>query len=104
MPQTVRDENADCVRPWRAVAVDMRGHGDSAWDPKGAYLVEDYVSDIVGVAEQLKLANIARWGNATGGRVAQVFAGIHPELVSYWGLLTGFRPTPRLDAGSQPGY
>src|SRR5438093_1682682 len=67
---------------YHVIAVDMRGHGDSAWDPKGAYLVEDYVKDIEGMAEQLRLRNIVIWGNSTGGRVAQVFAGLHPELVS----------------------
>jgi len=67
---------------YRVLAVDMRGHGDSAWDPKGAYLVEDYVKDIEAIAQQLRLKNIVIWGNSTGGRVAQVFAGLHPELVS----------------------
>lgn len=67
---------------YRVMAVDMRGHGDSDWDPKGAYLVEDYVKDIEGLARQLRLQNITIWGNSTGGRVAQVFAGLHPEMVS----------------------
>ena len=67
---------------YHVMAVDMRGHGDSAWDPKGAYLVEDYVKDIEGLAEQLRLRNIVIWGNSTGGRVAQVFAGLHPDLVA----------------------
>jgi esterase len=64
------------------IAVDMRGHGDSDWDPQGNYLVEDYVRDIEGLVAQLKLRNIVLWGNSTGGRVAQVFAGLHPELAS----------------------
>src|SRR5438552_18039944 len=67
---------------YHVMAVDMRGHGDSAWDPKGAYLVEDYVKDIEGLAEQLRLRGIVIWGNSTGGRVAQVFSGLHPELVA----------------------
>jgi len=67
---------------YHVIAVDMRGHGDSAWDPQGAYLVEDYVRDIEGLIERLKLRNIVLWGNSTGGRVAQVFAGSHPDLVS----------------------
>jgi len=67
---------------YRVIAVDMRGHGDSGWDAQGAYLVEDYVRDIEGLAAQLGLRNIVLWGNSTGGRVAQVFAGLHPELVS----------------------
>lgn len=67
---------------YHVIAVDMRGHGDSSWDAKGAYLVEDYVRDIAGFATQLKLRDIVLWGNSTGGRVAQVFAGLHPGLVS----------------------
>src|SRR5262245_45738415 len=43
---------------YHVLAVDMRGHGDSDWDPKGAYLVEDYVKDIEGLAAQLNLRNI----------------------------------------------
>lgn len=64
------------------IAVDMRGHGDSGWDPGAAYLVEDYLKDIEALAQQLGLRDIVLWGNSTGGRVAQVFAGMHPDLVS----------------------
>jgi pimeloyl-ACP methyl ester carboxylesterase len=67
---------------YHVIAVDMRGHGDSGWDANGAYLVEDYVKDIEALAQQLRLKNIVIWGNSTGGRVAQVFAGMHPQLVA----------------------
>lgn len=67
---------------YHVIAVDMRGHGDSAWDAQGAYLVEDYVKDIEALVAELKLRDIVLWGNSTGGRVAQVYAGSHPELVS----------------------
>jgi esterase len=67
---------------YHVIAVDMRGHGDSDWDPQAAYLVEDYVKDIEGLAAELRLKKIVIWGNSTGGRVAQVFAGLHPELVA----------------------
>jgi esterase len=67
---------------YHVLAVDMRGHGDSGWDPQGAYLVEDYTKDIEAMAAQLRLRNIIIWGNSTGGRVAQVFAALHPELVA----------------------
>jgi pimeloyl-ACP methyl ester carboxylesterase len=66
---------------YHVMAIDMRGHGDSDWDSKGAYLVEDYTKDIEAIAVQLRLRNIVIWGNSTGGRVAQVFAGLHPDLV-----------------------
>lgn len=67
---------------YHVIAVDMRGHGDSSWNAQEAYLVEDYLTDIESLVEQLQLRNIVLWGNSTGGRVAQVFAGSHPDLVS----------------------
>jgi pimeloyl-ACP methyl ester carboxylesterase len=67
---------------YRVLAIDMRGHGDSGWDPKGRYLVEDHVGDLEGVVQQLGLRDLTLWGNSTGGRVVQVFAGKHPDLVS----------------------
>jgi pimeloyl-ACP methyl ester carboxylesterase len=67
---------------FHVIAIDMRGHGDSDWDPKAAYLVEDYVRDLEGFVGQLRLRTLTLWGNSTGGRVAQVYAGLHPELMS----------------------
>lgn len=67
---------------YHVMAVDMRGHGDSGWSSSGDYLVEDYVRDIEGMVASLGLENIVLWGNSTGGRVAQVFAGKYPERVS----------------------
>jgi pimeloyl-ACP methyl ester carboxylesterase len=68
---------------YRVIAYDMRGHGDSDWDPAGRYLVEDHVRDLERLVAALGLRNMTVWGNSTGGRVAQVFAGLHPELVSH---------------------
>jgi esterase len=70
------------IDDYHVLAVDMRGHGDSGWDPNGNYLVEDYVADIEALVASLGLDDIVLWGNSTGGRVAQVFAGKHPGLVS----------------------
>src|SRR5688572_28852203 len=67
---------------FRVIAVDMRGHGDSDWDPQARYVVDDHVSDLEGLVAQLGLRDITLWGNSTGGRVVQVFAGKHPELVA----------------------
>ncbi len=67
---------------YHVIAVDMRGHGDSGWSAETAYLVEDYVQDIERLIEHLGLRNLVLWGNSTGGRVAQVYAALHPDLVS----------------------
>jgi len=67
---------------YHVIAMDLRGHGDSGWDPEGRYLVEDHVGDLEGLVRALGLRNVTLWGNSTGGRVVQVFAGMHPELVA----------------------
>ena len=71
----------DFARDYHVIAYDMRGHGDSAWSPEGAYLVEDHVKDLEGIVRQLALRRLTLLGNSTGGRVVQVFAGLHPDLI-----------------------
>lgn len=67
---------------YHVMAIDMRGHGDSAWSPDAAYLVEDYVQDLEAFADQLNLQGLVLLGNSTGGRVVQVYAGLHPDRVA----------------------
>ena len=69
------------AKRYRVLAIDLRGHGDSGWDAGGHYLVEDYVRDVEGLIDKLGLKHLVLWGNSTGGRVAQMIAGRHPELV-----------------------
>jgi esterase len=67
---------------YHVIAYDMRGHGDSAWDPAANYLVEDHVKDLEALVQQLGLKRLTLLGNSTGGRVVQVYAGLHPENVA----------------------
>ncbi len=67
---------------YHVMAIDMRGHGDSDWSPEGAYLVQDYVKDLEAFVERLNLQGLTLLGNSTGGRVVQVYAGLHPERVA----------------------
>ncbi len=36
-----------------AISMDHRGHGDSSWDPAGDYSIEAFVSDLLGVIEEV---------------------------------------------------
>ena len=40
-------------RGWRTVSLDLRGHGDSGWDPDGDYRTERYAEDLIDVAAAL---------------------------------------------------
>jgi esterase len=67
---------------YHVMAIDMRGHGDSSWSPDAAYIVEDYVKDLEAFVEQLNLRGLVLLGNSTGGRVVQVYAGLHPDRMA----------------------
>jgi esterase len=67
---------------YHVIAIDMRGHGDSGWSPEGAYVVEDYAKDLEAFVSKLDLHDVTLLGNSTGGRVVQVYAGLHPERVA----------------------
>jgi pimeloyl-ACP methyl ester carboxylesterase len=66
---------------YHVIAIDMRGHGDSHWAPDGAYTVENYTEDLANLVAALDLDSVIVWGNSTGGRVAQMFAGRYPDRV-----------------------
>jgi pimeloyl-ACP methyl ester carboxylesterase len=38
---------------WRAIAIDLRGHGESEWSPVGNYRIDDFAADLLAVADQL---------------------------------------------------
>jgi esterase len=67
---------------YHVMAIDMRGHGDSDWSPEGAYVVEDYARDLEAFVAKLDLHGLTLLGNSTGGRVVQVYAGLHPDRVA----------------------
>jgi pimeloyl-ACP methyl ester carboxylesterase len=51
-------------RGWKAVSLDLRGHGESGWDPQGDYATERYGEDLIDVA------------HALGGRPALIGASL----------------------------
>ncbi len=59
------------------VAPDVRGHGESAWSPDGAYQYRDQVADLAGLVDQLGLARFTLIGTSMGGIIAMAFAAAH---------------------------
>ena len=65
----------------RAVAFDLKGHGESD-KPSGAdYSLEGVAADIEAVANQLGLDRFVLVGHSFGGGAIATYAGAHPERV-----------------------
>jgi pimeloyl-ACP methyl ester carboxylesterase len=69
----------------RAVALDLRGHGESDPAEDGDYSIEGMASDVAAAADQLGLRRFILAGHSLGALVVIEYAGRHPERVA--GLL-----------------
>jgi 3-oxoadipate enol-lactonase len=65
----------------RVIAVDLRGHGETAWAP-GAETVDDYAGDVHDLLAALDVGKAAVVGLSFGGMIAQSLAIRHPGDVS----------------------
>ncbi|MEA2237659.1 MAG: hypothetical protein QOC81_2383 [Thermoanaerobaculia bacterium] len=66
----------------RAVALDLRGMGQSAISTKGDYSVEAMASDVAAVADALDLKRFVIVGHSYGGGVVAAYAAAHPDRVA----------------------
>jgi pimeloyl-ACP methyl ester carboxylesterase len=69
----------------RAVALDLRGHGESDPAEDGDYSIPGLAGDIAAVADELGLRRFVLAGHSLGAAVAIEYAARHPERVA--GLL-----------------
>jgi pimeloyl-ACP methyl ester carboxylesterase len=69
----------------RAIALDLRGHGDSDPAENGDYSIPGLVGDVEATADQLGLRRFVLVGHSLGASVAIEYAGRHSERVA--GLL-----------------
>ncbi|MBS1252249.1 MAG: Tropinesterase [Anaerolineales bacterium] len=65
----------------RTMAVDLRGHGDSEWEPEGRYNFDSQVGDLLGLMGHWGIVQAAWVGTSFGGLVAMVLAAEHPASV-----------------------
>jgi lipase len=61
------------------IAVDLRGHGRSTWEPP--WTIEAQVGDLVDTLDGLGLTRADFVGHSLGGRLVIEFAAVHPERV-----------------------
>ena len=63
---------------WCAVTIDLRGHGESTWDPTGAYDLDDYAGDLVAVFDQLGREPVVIGASLGGLAAIRAMGGLRP--------------------------
>ena len=71
---------------YRVIALDMRGHGDSEWTPRG-YRFSERVDDLKAFCDALELREVIGVAHSTGGVVMALCAQKHPGLFSRLALM-----------------
>ena len=81
-------------RGWYAIALDMRGHGDSDWAPDGDYSIDAFVADLRSVLRHLRPRPVLI-GASLGGMTSLLTEGEAPQPVSTAVVLVDI--TPRVE-------
>jgi len=65
---------------WHVVAIDLRGHGDSAWSPEGRYDIPCHVHDVAQLMDHLG-GPATIMGHSLGAHIALRYAALYPDRV-----------------------
>ncbi len=81
-----------------AVAIDLRGHGDSEWpNTSRGYQHEDFLSDLAGLLKHLEKKPVSLIAHSLGGSMCLLYAGMFPDRVKRMVLLESLGPFARSD-------
>jgi pimeloyl-ACP methyl ester carboxylesterase len=85
---TRNSKDFEDVAPWiaglgrRVLTLDVRGRGQSGWDPNPArYQPGTYVGDVAFVLERLGVARAVFLGTSMGGLITMILAAVSPGLI-----------------------
>ncbi len=81
---------------WQAVALDLRGHGDSAWSPQGAYALSRLARDAVAIAETLSPPRVLIGASLGGMSLLHAAGRLAPGLADALVLVD---VVPRMEGG-----
>jgi pimeloyl-ACP methyl ester carboxylesterase len=78
---------------WHVVAPDLRGHGDSAWSPDGAYLYPFHLLDFMELIDTLGRDEVTIVAHSFGAGIASRYAAVYPDRVAKLAVVDGFGPS-----------
>jgi pimeloyl-ACP methyl ester carboxylesterase len=64
---------------YHVLALDVRGHGESAWSADGAYQYADQAADLAAFVDRLELGRFLLIGTSMGGIIALAYAADHGD-------------------------
>src|ERR1700690_1350630 len=76
---------------YHVYALDLRGHGNSAWAPGALYSIAEHVLDLSALADIINGFPLTIIGHSLGGMLTLVYAGIYPDRVKKAIACTGRR-------------
>src|SRR4029077_15157858 len=75
------DVAPDLATDHHVLALDQRGHGDSAWAPAGRYARADFVGDVLAFLDDRAWPAATLVALSLGGVNSIAFAAAHPERI-----------------------
>ena len=63
-------------------ALDLRGHGNSAWAPGALYSIAEHVLDLSALADIVRGFPVSIIGHSLGAVVSLLYAGVYPDRVA----------------------
>lgn len=66
---------------YHVYALDLRGHGNSAWAPGAMYSLAEHVLDVSALLDIIQEFPIRLVGHSLGGGIALHYAGVYPQRV-----------------------
>ena len=79
---------------YHVYALDLRGHGNSAWAPGALYSVAEHILDLSALADIINGFPVYIIGHSLGGIVTLLYAGVYPERVKKIVAIEGLGPPP----------
>ena len=75
-------------------AIDLRGHGNSAWAPGALYSIAEHVLDLSALADVIDDYPVYLIGHSLGGIITLYYAGVYPDRVKKVVAVEGLGPPP----------
>jgi pimeloyl-ACP methyl ester carboxylesterase len=88
----------DLRADFHVVALDLRGHGDSAHAPAGVYTEAVHLCDVVQLLRAFDHSRVTLVGHALGGALALAIASIYPSRVAKVVAIEGLGDPPAVMA------